>query len=225
MANARKLKSGNYRVLAYCGRDENGKRIYKSFTAATKQSAEQLALAFTGGDNAKNCESMTVADALKSYINKKTPVLSPTTIKNYHRMQKHNMKLVQEKNVNRLTNIDIQNNINLETKAKSPKTLKNAYGLLSAALKNYRPDFVMRVVFPQKTKVRITIPSKEQIAILVEQAEPQLRCAILIACELGLRRSEISALDKSDFDRTRRVLDVNKAMVLGTDNIWQLKPP
>ena len=27
MANARKLKSGNHRVLTYCGRDENGKRM------------------------------------------------------------------------------------------------------------------------------------------------------------------------------------------------------
>lgn len=37
MAKAKKLKSGNYRVLVPDYKDENGKWHYKSFTAKTKK--------------------------------------------------------------------------------------------------------------------------------------------------------------------------------------------
>ena len=37
MATAKKLPSGKYRVRSYSHTDSNGKKIYKSFTAATKK--------------------------------------------------------------------------------------------------------------------------------------------------------------------------------------------
>ena len=43
MANAKKLKSGNWRVLEYDYTDKNNKRHYKSFTASTKKEAEYMA--------------------------------------------------------------------------------------------------------------------------------------------------------------------------------------
>lgn len=47
MAKAKKLKSGNYRVLVPDYKDENGKWHYKSFTAPTKKEAEYTAAEFT----------------------------------------------------------------------------------------------------------------------------------------------------------------------------------
>ena len=55
MASAKKLKSGNWRCLAYIGKDKEGKRLYKSFTAPTKKEAELLArgkLIVEGGSSA-----------------------------------------------------------------------------------------------------------------------------------------------------------------------------
>lgn len=46
MAKAKKLKSGNYRVLVPDYKDENGKWHYKSFTAKTKKEAEYMAMEF-----------------------------------------------------------------------------------------------------------------------------------------------------------------------------------
>ena len=43
MAKAKKLKSGNWRVLVYEYTDEQKKRHYKSFTAPTKKEAEYMA--------------------------------------------------------------------------------------------------------------------------------------------------------------------------------------
>ena len=44
--NARKLPSGSWRARLFLGEDENGKKHYKSFTAATKREAERLALTY-----------------------------------------------------------------------------------------------------------------------------------------------------------------------------------
>ena len=46
MATAKKLPSGKWRCLAYIGKDENGKRQYKSFTADSKKEAEFLAASY-----------------------------------------------------------------------------------------------------------------------------------------------------------------------------------
>ena len=40
---AKKLPSGNWRVNLYIGTDPDGKKRYKSFTAATKKEAEYQA--------------------------------------------------------------------------------------------------------------------------------------------------------------------------------------
>ena len=42
--NAKKLPSGSWSARLFLGEDENGKKHYKSFTAATKREAERLAL-------------------------------------------------------------------------------------------------------------------------------------------------------------------------------------
>ena len=44
MAKAKKLPSGQWRVLAYAGKDPGSKRRYKSFTAGTKRKAELAAM-------------------------------------------------------------------------------------------------------------------------------------------------------------------------------------
>lgn len=45
MASATKLKSGNWRCVAFLGKDKEGRQIRKSFTAPTKKEAEALARA------------------------------------------------------------------------------------------------------------------------------------------------------------------------------------
>ena len=49
MANAKKLPSGSWRVRVYDGKDQNGKDVYKSFTAPTKKQAEYLAAEYLAG--------------------------------------------------------------------------------------------------------------------------------------------------------------------------------
>ena len=63
MAKAEKLKSGNWRAKAYMGTDENGKKIFQSFTAATKKEAEYLAAEAIVKKKEK-VKNMTVGDAI-----------------------------------------------------------------------------------------------------------------------------------------------------------------
>ena len=60
MATAKKLPSGSWRCLIYTGKDENGKRQYKSFTADSKKEAEFLAAAFLASkqrEESRECSS------------------------------------------------------------------------------------------------------------------------------------------------------------------------
>ena len=84
MATAKKLPSGSYRCLVYTG-TENGKRQYKSFSAATKKQAEYLASQFlVETDQKKKQKSENIfRDELEKYISNKESVLSPSTIKGY----------------------------------------------------------------------------------------------------------------------------------------------
>lgn len=85
MAKAKKLPSGNWRVNQYVGKDANGKRIYKSFTASTKKEAEYMAANYTlnGDHEQKPPAELTLAEAYDRYIESKSNVLSPSTIREY----------------------------------------------------------------------------------------------------------------------------------------------
>ena len=79
MAKAKKLPSGNWRVLVYAGK-ENGKNKYKSFTAPTKKEAEFQAAQYAMERKERENGAMTVQEAIDRYIDAKEGVLSPSTV-------------------------------------------------------------------------------------------------------------------------------------------------
>lgn len=70
MAKAKKLKSGNYRVLVPDYKDENGKWHYKSFTAKTKKEAEYMAMKFSHNRQRSSAsyDDLTLKEAYERYI-------------------------------------------------------------------------------------------------------------------------------------------------------------
>ena len=74
MATARVLPSGQWRCLVFDGM-ENGKRKYKSFTAATKNDAELQAKQYLADPSRKSRDrKLTVKDAIERYISSKEGV-------------------------------------------------------------------------------------------------------------------------------------------------------
>lgn len=217
MAKAKKLPSGNYRVQVFIG-NENGKRIYKSFTAKTSKEAEFMALEYQldikrKRDPLKN----TLAEVIDKYIDSKDGVLSPSTICGYRRIKKNNLQSLMNINLQNLNQNIIQNAINYESKKHSPKTVRNAHGLLSSVLKEYYPDFALKTTLPRAVKHISEIPENDDIRrILSAIKDTDIEIPVLLALWMGLRMSEVRGL------RWKNVRDnyiiINEAIV-DADNI------
>lgn len=223
MAKAKKLPSGNWRVMLYVGTDENGKRKYKSFTAETKKQAEFEAAEYAIKRKEKP-KDMTFGEALDRYIHIKSNVLSPATIREYKRSKRCDVPSLMGLPLSKITQEKIQEAINEEAANHSPKTVRNIHGLISAVLHMYMPDFRLQTHLPQKQKSEIYVPSDEDIQKLIQAAKGRdLELAIMLAAFGSLRRSEIAALTAEDIHGT--AVSVNKAMVKDEDGKWVLKPP
>lgn len=218
MATARKLPSGNWRIRQYG----------QSFTAETKTEAELMA-ALYGTDKKKEKKKkqkpvqMTVGQAIDSYIEGRTAILSPSTIVGYKQIRKTHMKDLMDVQIMRIDQPTIQRVINEEAKTHKPNTIRNMHGLLSAAISEFRPDFVLKTNLPPPKRQAMSIPDDEAIEALLSQAGRNLLSAILIGSFGGLRRSEICALEWSDLQVEKRRINVNKSLVFGPDKKWVLK--
>lgn len=210
MATARKLPSGNWRCLVYDYTDENGKRKYKSFTADTKKAAELAAAQYGLSDKSSRSE-LTVGQAIERYISSKDGVLSPSTIRGYRQMQKTYYGSISGVSVHKMTTEKMQKYISSITGTISAKTVANVYGLLSSAIAMFRPDAVFRVTLPKKTKPKKTAPSSEQVQLLFQKADKDLKVYIALAAFGGLRRGEICAIQYRDI--TNDIISIHADMV------------
>lgn len=222
MAKAKKLPSGSWRVNQYIGTDENGNKKFKSFTAATKKEAEYAAAEYVMYRKAATGTNMTVYEAIDEYIASKENILSPSTIQSYHVIRRTRLKSIGNVKLATLTQTNIQKAINIEAAEVAPKTVKNIYALLSAALKQHNISY--DIALPQKQKKEIVIPTKEDVEMLLDFPMPEdVRLAIMLAAFMGLRRSEIFALNVRDFNFDKKLLYVNKAMVKSPSGEYVIK--
>lgn len=223
MATAKKLPSGSWRCLVYDYTDETGKRHYKSFTSdnpSTKGKREaEFKVAQYAADKqiAKHStQHMTFAAAFEKYIASKTNILSPATIRGYKQMEKYYLN-IKEKDIFSLTGEDIQIWVNEFASSHSPKTTKNAHGLITAILNTYRPDFILRTSLPQKTISQMYVPSDADVKQLVEyfmNKDKDMSIAVCLAAYGTLRRSEICALKAYDVNFQNHIIHVHSALVM-----------
>lgn len=223
MAKAKMLPSGSWRVNLYIGKGADGKRAYKSFTAPTKKEAEYLAAVYNVSAKTQSPSSeITLADAYTRYIDSKCNVLSPSTVREYRRAAAADFPSLMPVKVKTLTQERIQAAVNAMAEGRSPKTVRNAHGLLSAVLKIYAPHLTLETTLPQRKKAEIDIPTEAEINALLDASKGRpLHTAILLGAVGTLRRSEVCALLKSDVTDTGVM--VNKAMVMDADKQWVVK--
>lgn len=225
MATARKLPSGKWRVLIYSGKDEEGKRQYESFTADTKREAEFQASEWARTQKSRQRHNkVTLRAAYTQYIESKQNILSPSTIREYKRSAKHDLQGLMDLQLSEVTPELIQIEINKEALSHSPKSLRNMHGLLSAVMAVYRPEMRLNTTLPKKEKPTIYVPTDEDIKKLVEGVRgKEIEIPILLAAFGSLRRSEIGALEASDF--TDNAVVINKALVVDENKKWVTKGP
>jgi integrase len=222
MATAKKLPSGQWRVLAYDYTDENKKRHYKSFTAPTKKEAEYMAVEYALTKKEAKKEVLTFGQALDLYIDSKMNVLSESTITGYKNIKKNRMQSILDVPLSDFTRSSVQAWVNSISKDISVKTIKNAYGLFSAVMLMYA-DQRFSVQFPQKIIEDIYIPSDDDVKMLLKHSEGDFKLALYLGVFAGLRRGEICALERSDVHDG--YVTINKSMGLALDRTWKIKVP
>lgn len=216
---ASKLKSGRWRVCLYLGK-KDGKEIRKTITGDTKKDAETRAATFMM-ENHLDDSPMTVGDAVDKYIMDASVSLSPSTVKGYRAIQKYNVSDISSYMADRVTQRDLQTWINALSKEYSPKTVRNAYGLVRAAIKAVRPSFSYDVKLPVRKADIVTIPTSEDVKKMLDAAGEKLRTCIMLAAFCGLRRGEICYLKYGDVKDG--CVCIHGDMVKDADHEWIMK--
>lgn len=217
------LPSGNIRLRASYY-DENHVRHMKSFTAPTRAIAEAMMEEWQAEHSVERRGSMTVLDSVQRYIQLKEGVLSPSTIRGYTGIVQSHIagSVIGSKDIEKLDSAILQRYISDLSRRVSPKTVRNAYGLLSSAVLLFRPDFRPTVTLPQKETPALYCPSDEDVKkLLAAISGTELEKAVLLAAFGPLRRGEISPLTADDLHGN--ILTVNKSMVRDRDNYWHIK--
>lgn len=207
-----KLPSGVWR----CQVMVDGKRVSVSGEDPNTVQAKAVALKAGLIEEKKKGPSLTVGEAIDRYIESKDAILSPSTIRGYKSMRENAMGLIQDIQVQDLTQEAVQRHINALSKDHSPKYVTNAHGLLSAALAACRPDLQLNTTLPQKERKEIQIPTIEEIQFIAEKVKgKEFELPFLLAAWMGLRTSEIRGLTWNCI--VGDSLHIRQAMVEGTN--------
>ena len=168
-------------------------------------------------------DGVTLTQAIDRYIESRSAVLSPSTIRGYRIIQRNRFPGLMRQNVYKISRRQLQAAINKECREVSAKTVKNAYGLISAAIA-YETDRQITVTLPQVIPNEHEFLTPEQIPVFLEAVKGT---DIELACLLGLwslRQSEISALKRGDVDFTVNTIKINRAAVPDEHNKMVVKP-
>ncbi len=212
-----RLPSGSYRV----------RKMYQGMTYTVvfpeKPTQKEIMKAISAEmDKAKAPKTrMTFQTAAERYNASRSNVLSPATIRGYEKILRNISQKFRGMIVTDITSIDVQNEINSYSIGRSPKTVRNTHGYISAVLHMYCPNLILNTALPQKKKVSDYIPTDSDIKQLLSAAQGTQFYIPLILATYGLRRSEICALSINDLQGN--VLTIDKAVVQNSDGEWVVK--
>lgn len=161
-----------------------------------------------------NSPDMAFYDAGVNYIASRENVLSPATIRAYNGILKALPEPFQKKRIYAISHGDIQGVINLIAKDHTPKTVRNYSGFISAVL-NYHGIRLDSPRLPQKEKTDAYIPTEEDVKRIFDALKGTKYEVPIMLAAMGLRRSEICALELSDIEGT--LCHIRKALVEGPD--------
>lgn len=212
-----KLPSGSYRIRKmYKG------QTYTVITDYKPTQKEAIQLMSAELDKIKDSNKrITFQRATETYINEKSNILSPSTIRSYVSILRNLSGNFKEKNISDITPIDVQSEMNLYSKTHSPKSTRNAHGLITSVMGVFCPNTVLNTTLPQKEPKNDYVPSDEDVKRIIEYAKGSKYEIALILAMFGLRRSEICALTIDDLNGN--ILTIDKAKVQGVGNKWYIK--
>ena len=188
----------------------------------TKTEAEMLIL-----DEIRNkapCKhDMSFEDAFNAYIEMKSEILSPSTIRGYTYRFRRIPKSFKNMRIRDIDDVDVQRLINTYARDHAPKSVRNLSGLISAVIKSQRPKADFDIALPQNVRPKYYIPSDEDVKAILEECRGTNKEVPIMLATLGLRRSEIFALTIDDVNFDEGTIRINKAKVLDAHNNLVIK--
>ncbi len=212
----RKLKSGTWFIQLRL----DGQSVPVSAPTKTecRLQAELLKAEHRNGKKAtvsRKVSDMTLQEALDRYIANSKATLSPATIRGYTQIRKNRFQTSMGK---KLSAVRWQQMIDEELKDSGEKTVKNAWGLVHAAL--------AFVGYPEPSVKLAKVPVNEIAFLQPEEVKPFCEALrgrsfeIPVLLELhGLRLSEVLGLDWSDIDLKKKLITVHGAKVRSNEGM------
>lgn len=157
-------------------------------------------------------DTLTFSKAAENYLKQKGNVLSPSTIKGYKSIQKSIPGYFTDMLLKDIDAVEVQKLINDMSVTRSPKTMRNVHGFVTAVLSAFKPNMVVNTTLPQNVRKEPYVPSEEDVKRLLSYCQHTEYFVPIFLASLGLRRGEICALELSDLDENN-VLTINKDMV------------
>lgn len=215
MAKITRTKQGLYTTVVFLGKIDGKvkqKRMTASSKAELKRMAEEYKVAYRM-DAPNRKPFMSLEDAYNRYIDVRKASLSPSTIKFYHKCMRTSFQSLMDKDINKITDYEVQIEINKLVLVNEPKTVKNKYGLFMSVMKKYAHRPPQEVFLPKRKKSEVYIPTKEEIETLLESVKgTKYEIPIMLGAFCGLRRGEVAALTWKDVDMNRKIIRINKAI-------------
>ena len=224
---AKQLPSGKWRCRAYYVDDAGIKRS-ASFTADKKNEAEYLARAYIlGRHHKKNSGTITVGEAIDIFIDNRNSILSPSTITGYRRMRNFAFTQIIDLRLALLTTEKVQAYVNNYAKDHSPKSVRNALALLSAAISSKVEHINFpKILLPATKRSKIVIPTTKDLDIIIHATiGTNLHLPVLFGALLGMRRSEVAAITWDSIDESNQFISIDKAIVYNEHNEYVIKNP
>lgn len=154
---------------------------------------------------------LTFEQAVLQYISIKDKVLSPATINGYKSVLRNLSDRFKALKIDKIDNLSIQREINEYSQNRSPKTVRNASGLITVVMGMYSPDLKINVKLPQKIKTKSYFPTDDDVKRILEYAKGSNYEIVLKLAVYGLRKSELLCIDKNSIDGN--ILSIESAKV------------
>ena len=152
-------------------------------------------------------------NAMNEYVATKENILSPTTLYLYNKIIKRIEKDYKDfvsKDINKITQIDLQLFVNDLAKKNKPKTIKNIYGLVRASYDMFG-NFNFKITLPKNITPEPYVPTDAEVSLLLQECKNTIYYVPIRLALYSLRLSEILGLTMNDiYDN---FVYVNKAKV------------
>ena len=236
----RRTKNGTVQqIIIENGTDPlTGKRIreYVTFKGTRKQAEKErdrLVAAVNGGNYVVNTSNMMVSSWMDQWLELYCIGLSVTTLSNYKgQIERYLTPVLGKIPLKMLQNYHVQRWVNqMISEGLSPKTIRNVYMNLNAALKKARALNMINsnpcegTVLPKRPKLKYNIYTTDEINDMLNKAKgTDMYLPLLIESMTGLRRGELLALRWEDIDLEKKVMHIHRNRVYAGGKVVEKEP-